>query len=124
MRLVRLAPLVVFLPFLSFVLTGSQVPTVHIEDTEIWSACMAEVSTCNSLSMDSQSSIITGTLPTTLGLFTALKQMWIRSPSLTGSVPTELGSLTGIEFLYNPCSSFNFPAADLVFFNVHRCAVV
>lgn len=49
MRLVRLAPLVVFLPFLSFVLTGSQVPTVHIEDTEIWSACMAEVSTCNSL---------------------------------------------------------------------------
>jgi len=38
--------------------------------------------------------ILTGTLPTEVGLLTNLWEMWLNNNDLTGSLPTELGLLT------------------------------
>ena len=44
-------------------------------------------------------SSLTGTLPSELGLLTALVELILDGNSLTGSLPTELGLLTSLEMM-------------------------
>ena len=49
---------------------------------------------------------LSGVLPTELGLLTALTEMMVDENSLTGSLPTELGLATAMGFLYMFGNSF------------------
>jgi hypothetical protein len=68
-----------------------------LENNAIYQACLSDPASCVTLTASSLS--LTGTLPTQLGLFTALKVLFMEDNSFTGTLPTELGAMTKMQEL-------------------------
>eukprot|EP00242_Pyramimonas_sp_CCMP2087_P013635 CAMPEP_0198197358 /NCGR_PEP_ID=MMETSP1445-20131203/982_1 /TAXON_ID=36898 /ORGANISM="Pyramimonas sp., Strain CCMP2087" /LENGTH=307 /DNA_ID=CAMNT_0043866629 /DNA_START=129 /DNA_END=1052 /DNA_ORIENTATION=- len=70
---------------------------IVLENNAAYQACLSDPASCVTLTASSLS--LTGTLPTELGLFTALKVLFMEDNSFTGTLPTELGAMTKMQEL-------------------------
>ena len=73
-----------------------------LEEHVAWVACVADPATCGQhqgggeylLYLDGFG--LSGTIPSTVGLFTGLTDLWMSGNHISGTIPSELGALTGM----------------------------